>query len=75
MFTEELLAAYPDAKVLITTREEESLLWSVSTLFNTLLSWPWDVISSYDTVIASRSSRITNISLWQRPIGQGKAIY
>ena len=47
MFTEELLAAYPDAKILITTREEESWLWSVSTLFNTLLSWPWDFISSY----------------------------
>ncbi|KAK0513940.1 hypothetical protein JMJ35_003662 [Cladonia borealis] len=50
MFTEELLAAYPDAKVLITTRDEETWLWSISTLFNTLLRWRWDFISSYDTI-------------------------
>ncbi|KAL8791805.1 MAG: hypothetical protein Q9195_005614 [Heterodermia aff. obscurata] len=48
MFTEELLAAYPDAKVLLTTRNEDTWLKSVSTLFTTLLSWHWSFVSRYE---------------------------
>lgn len=54
MFTEELLAAYPDAKVILTVRDEDSWLSSVSTLFNTLLGWHWNFISSYDPVLSIR---------------------
>jgi Sulfotransferase domain len=48
MFTEELLEAYPDAKVLITVRDEDSWLRSVMGLFNTLLGWNWGFIAQYN---------------------------
>lgn len=48
MFTEELLEAYPDAKVLITVRDEDSWLRSVTGLFNTLLSWNWGFVAQYN---------------------------
>ena len=50
MFTEGLLAAYPDAKVLITNRDEDTWIWSVSSLFNTLLGWNWGLMAPYDPV-------------------------
>ena len=48
MFTEELLEAYPDAKVLITVRDEDSWLRSVMGLFNTLLSWNWGFVGEFN---------------------------
>ncbi|KAL8947344.1 MAG: hypothetical protein Q9222_006363 [Ikaeria aurantiellina] len=50
MFAQELIAAYPDAKVLITTRDEDSWVRSISTLFKTLLSWHWSPISRYEPI-------------------------
>ena len=49
MFAEELIEAYPEAKFLITTRDEDSWVRSVLALFNTLLGWNW-YIASFDTV-------------------------
>ncbi|KAI4136530.1 MAG: hypothetical protein LQ341_005566 [Variospora aurantia] len=50
MFAADLIAAYPDAKILITTRAEDTWVKSVSTLFNTLLRWHWSPLSRYDPV-------------------------
>lgn len=50
MFTEELLEAYPDAKVLITVRDEDSWVRSIGTLFNTLLEWNWTFVAPFDKV-------------------------
>ncbi|KAI4185561.1 MAG: hypothetical protein L6R41_004041 [Letrouitia leprolyta] len=48
MFTEELLAAYPSAKVLLTLRDEDSWVRSVRGLFNTLLRWNWSLVWSHE---------------------------
>ena len=52
MFTEELISAYPDAKFLITTRDEDSWVKSITGLFNTILGWNW-YVGSFDKVRAS----------------------
>lgn len=49
MFTEELIQAYPDAKFLITTRDEDSWVKSITGLFNTILGWNW-YVASFDRV-------------------------
>lgn len=39
MFVDELLAAYPDAKVVLTERDTESWLVSMNNTFYVLLGW------------------------------------
>ena len=39
MFVDELLAAYPNAKVILTERDTESWLVSIQNTFYVLLSW------------------------------------
>ncbi|CAF9943728.1 MAG: hypothetical protein ALECFALPRED_001153 [Alectoria fallacina] len=65
MFTEGLLAAYPDAKVLITNRDEDTWIWSVSSLFNTLLGWNWGLMAPYDPIDAQPYIEILTI-VWDQ---------
>jgi hypothetical protein len=49
LFADELVKAYPDAKVLLTTRDSESWLASMKKSFYEILSWPsWTYMVTID---------------------------
>lgn len=51
LFVEELLAAYPDAKVVLTTRDPDAWVASVNRSFHEILSWRrWKLLELVDLV-------------------------
>lgn len=54
LFADELLEAYPDAKVILTTRDEDGWIKSMQNSFYSILSWRmWTVAEILDTVSLS----------------------
>lgn len=54
LFSNELLAAYPDAKVIVTSRPVEKWVESVERSFYAILSWKrWQFLQLVDTVTRS----------------------
>lgn len=52
-FVEELVAAYPEAKVIVTQRDVDDWLRSMSTTAGVILKWPlWDTIAKWDPTLA-----------------------
>ena len=58
-FSDELLAAYPNAKVVLTTRDPDKWLASMHSSFHRVLDAPsWNVIAAFDTVRTTPSSSL-----------------
>lgn len=54
LFADELLEAYPNAKVILTTRDEDGWIKSMQNSFYSILSWRmWTVAEILDTVSGS----------------------
>lgn len=52
-FVEELVAAYPDAKVLLTNRDVDAWLQSINSTFGVAFSWPsWNWVADWDQSLA-----------------------
>lgn len=50
MSVDELLAAYPKAKVILTNGDPDKWLLSMEKTFYVLLSWKWDILFPLDPV-------------------------
>lgn len=59
LFVDELLAAYPDAKVVLTTRDPDAWVESVYRSFHEILSWKrWMLLELIDFVSCGPLYRI-----------------
>ena len=57
LFSDELLKAYPDAKIILTERDEDGWISSMQNSFYTILSWRiWSFVQVIDWVRLMRSS-------------------
>lgn len=53
IFSDELLSAYPNAKVILTNRDPDSWLRSMDASYYKILSWNyWRILAAVDTVCA-----------------------
>jgi hypothetical protein len=63
LFVDELLAAYPDAQIILTNRPVETWAPSVERTIYTILSWKrWAPLQLLDEVIASLSASFKSLS-------------
>ncbi len=67
MFVEELLAAFPDAKVVITNRDVDSWVLSITSSIGVVLGWNWGLVSPYDPVIYALNPQLGLDSLTPKP--------